>query len=126
LERDGRVQVVGVEAGAGPDRKRYAITAEGVTDLDAWLAEPEEPQPQLQSVLFTKVMLALMSGRPAGEYLVGHELRKSYGLTPALRGASLLHPRPAPCSASPPATTPSVSSSDVSRSNLMIPGRRPT
>jgi DNA-binding PadR family transcriptional regulator len=69
LERDGRVEVLGVEAGAGPDRKRYAITAEGVTDLDAWLAEPEEPQPQLQAVLFTKVVLALMSGRPAGQYL---------------------------------------------------------
>ncbi|WBB70057.1 PadR family transcriptional regulator [Micromonospora sp. WMMD812] len=69
LERDGRVTVVGVEAGAGPDRKRYSITPEGVTDLDSWLAEPEAPQPQLQSVLFTKVVLALMSGRPAAEYL---------------------------------------------------------
>jgi DNA-binding PadR family transcriptional regulator len=69
LERDGRVTVVGVEAGAGPDRKRYSITAEGVTDLDAWLAEPEEPQPQLQTLLFTKVVLALMSGRAAGKYL---------------------------------------------------------
>jgi DNA-binding PadR family transcriptional regulator len=69
LERDGRVTVVGVEAGAGPDRKRYSITAEGATDLDAWLAEPEEPQPQLQTLLFTKVVLALMSGRAAGKYL---------------------------------------------------------
>ncbi len=69
LERDGRVEVVGVEAGAGPDRKRYAITAEGVTELDAWLAEPEDPQLHLQSVLFTKVVLALMSGRPAARYL---------------------------------------------------------
>jgi DNA-binding PadR family transcriptional regulator len=69
LERDGRVTVVAVEAGAGPDRKRYSITAEGVTDLDAWLAEPEEPRSQLQTVLFTKVVLALMSGRGAAEYL---------------------------------------------------------
>jgi DNA-binding PadR family transcriptional regulator len=69
LERDGRVEVVGVEAGAGPDRKRYSITREGVTDLVGWLAEPEEPQPQLQTVLFTKVVLALMSGRPAHDYL---------------------------------------------------------
>ena len=69
LERDGRVSIAGVEAGDGPDRKRYSITPEGVTDLDAWLAEPEEPQPQLQSVLFTKVVLALMSGRPAAAYL---------------------------------------------------------
>lgn len=69
LVRDGRVEVVGVEAGAGPDRKRYSITPEGVTDLDAWLSEPEEPQPQLQSVLFTKVVLALMSDRSAQHFL---------------------------------------------------------
>ena len=69
LERAGRVEVAAVEAGAGPDRKRYSITAEGVTDLDAWLGEPEEPQPQLQSVLFTKVVLALMSGRSAQAFL---------------------------------------------------------
>jgi DNA-binding PadR family transcriptional regulator len=69
LVRDGLVEVVAVEAGAGPDRKRYAITPEGVTDLDAWLGEPEEPQPQLQSVLFTKVVLALLSGRPADDFL---------------------------------------------------------
>jgi DNA-binding PadR family transcriptional regulator len=69
LVRDGRAEVVGVEAGAGPDRKRYSITPEGVTDLDAWLREPEEPQPQLQSVLFTKVVLALMSGRSAQRFL---------------------------------------------------------
>jgi DNA-binding PadR family transcriptional regulator len=75
LERDGRVQVVRVEAGAGPDRKRYSITREGVTELDAWLAEPEEPRPALQSVLFTKVVLSLMSGRPAHTYLDAQRAR---------------------------------------------------
>jgi DNA-binding PadR family transcriptional regulator len=69
LVRDGLVELVGVEPGEGPDRKRYSITAEGVTDLDAWLAEPEDPQPQLQTVLFTKVVLALLSGRPAQAFL---------------------------------------------------------
>lgn len=69
LERDGLVEIVGVEAGAGPDRKRYAITPQGVTDLDAWLGEPEEPLPHLQPVLFTKVVLALLSDRPAQHYL---------------------------------------------------------
>jgi DNA-binding PadR family transcriptional regulator len=69
LERDGLVEVVGVEAGAGPDRKRYAITPEGVTDLDQWLGEPEEPQPHRQSVLFTKVVVALLSGRSAERFL---------------------------------------------------------
>jgi len=90
LERDGRVEVAGVEAGAGPDRKRYSITREGVTDLDAWLSEPEEPQPQLQTVLFTKVVLALMSGRPAGDYLDAQRathLATIKALTAARRGA---------------------------------------
>ncbi|MEU7874337.1 PadR family transcriptional regulator [Dactylosporangium sp. NPDC049140] len=75
LERDGRVTALGVEAGGGPERRRYAITPEGVTGLGAWLAEPEDPQPQLQTVLFTKVTLALMSGRPAGAYLDAQRTR---------------------------------------------------
>jgi DNA-binding PadR family transcriptional regulator len=68
LERDGLVEVH-AEAGSGPDRKRYTITPEGVTDLDAWLCEPEEPRPHRQSVLFTKVVLALLSGRSAEGFL---------------------------------------------------------
>src|SRR5688500_4181633 len=59
LQKGGLIEVVGVEPGAGPDRKRYSITAEGVTDLERWLSEPEQPQPQLQTVLFQKVVLAL-------------------------------------------------------------------
>ncbi|GIH02320.1 PadR family transcriptional regulator [Rhizocola hellebori] len=92
LQRDGLIAIVGVEAGAGPDRKRYSITAEGVTDLERWLAEPEEPQPQLQTVLFQKVMLALLSGRSAGEYLDaqrGVHLTAMRELTTARRTASL-------------------------------------
>jgi len=58
-----------VEPGAGPDRKRYAITAEGSTDLESWLSEPEDPRPDLQPVLFTKVVLALLCGRPAEAFL---------------------------------------------------------
>jgi DNA-binding PadR family transcriptional regulator len=69
LERDGRVEVQGTEPGSGPERKRYAITANGVTTLEHWLAEPELPEPRLQSVLFAKVVLALMSGRPADRFL---------------------------------------------------------
>ena len=69
LLRDGLVEVDAVESGAGPARKRYAITHLGVTDLDCWLGEPEPPEPHLQTVLFTKVALALLSGRPATELL---------------------------------------------------------
>jgi DNA-binding PadR family transcriptional regulator len=69
LERDGRAIVLGTEAGGGPERKRYAITSQGVTDLERWLAEPEVPEPHLQTVLFSKVVLALLSGRDAEHYL---------------------------------------------------------
>ncbi|HEY3139716.1 MAG TPA: PadR family transcriptional regulator [Acidimicrobiales bacterium] len=69
LERDGRVEVQGTEHGSGPERKRYAITPEGVTVLEDWLAKPEPPEPHLQSVLFAKVVLALVSGRPADRFL---------------------------------------------------------
>lgn len=69
LERDGQVEARGIEAGSGPDRKRYAITPEGVTALDQWLTEPEPAEPHLQSVLFAKVVLALFSGRSAEQFL---------------------------------------------------------
>jgi DNA-binding PadR family transcriptional regulator len=68
LARDGKV-VTDVEPGAGPDRKRYVITDLGVTEVETWLTEPVEAEPHLQTVLFSKVVLALMLGRPADRYL---------------------------------------------------------
>jgi DNA-binding PadR family transcriptional regulator len=69
LARDGKVLVGEPEPGAGPERKRYVITEDGVTEVESWLAEPVEPEPHLQTVLFAKVVLALMTGRSAEEYL---------------------------------------------------------
>jgi DNA-binding PadR family transcriptional regulator len=69
LARDGKVAAGEAEPGAGPDRKRYVITSDGVSDVESWLREPVAPEPHLQTVLFAKVVLALMSGRPAAEYL---------------------------------------------------------
>jgi DNA-binding PadR family transcriptional regulator len=69
LARDGKVTAADAEPGAGPDRKRYVITDQGVTEVEAWLTEPVEPEPHLQTVLFVKVVLALMSGRDAEHYL---------------------------------------------------------
>lgn len=69
LERDGLIDLAAEERGQGPDRKRYAITEDGVTDLEEWLSEPEPAEPHIQSVLFTKVVLALMSGREPQKYL---------------------------------------------------------
>jgi DNA-binding PadR family transcriptional regulator len=96
LARDGKVLVGEAEPGAGPDRKRYVITEQGVTEVEAWLGEPVEPEPHLQTVLFVKVVLALMSGRSAEGYLdrqrAAHmrrmreltELRRTGGVVDAL------------------------------------------
>src|SRR3954451_6323828 len=96
LARDGKVVAADSEPGAGPDRKRYVITDEGVSELEAWLAEPVAPEPHLQTVLFVKVVLSLMSGRSAEHYLdtqrAAHlarmreltELRRSSSLVDAL------------------------------------------
>lgn len=69
LLRNGLVEEAGVEAGDGPERKRYAITDAGVTDVEHWLGTPEKPEPYLQNTLYAKVVLALLSGRSADEVL---------------------------------------------------------
>jgi DNA-binding PadR family transcriptional regulator len=69
LLKNGLVEVEGVEPGEGPERKRYAITHAGVTDVESWLAQPEKPEPYLQSTLYTKAVLALMTGRDAATVL---------------------------------------------------------
>lgn len=69
LTRDGKVVMSEVGPGVGPDRKQYVITELGATEVDQWLTQPVEPEPHLQSLLFTKVALALMLERPAEDYL---------------------------------------------------------
>jgi DNA-binding PadR family transcriptional regulator len=65
LLKNRLVEIDAVEPGAGPERKRYAITPAGVTDVERWLSEPERPEPYLQSTLYAKVVLALLTGRGA-------------------------------------------------------------
>jgi DNA-binding PadR family transcriptional regulator len=96
LARDGKVVMGEPEPGAGPDRKRYVITEQGATEVQAWLSEPVEPEPHLQTVLFAKVVLALMLDRSAEGYLDTQrgahlqrmreltELRRSGGVVDAL------------------------------------------
>jgi DNA-binding PadR family transcriptional regulator len=69
LARDGKVMISEVQPGEGPDRKRYVITELGATEVNTWLTEPVEPEPHLQTVLFAKVVIALMLHRPAEQYL---------------------------------------------------------
>ncbi|NUR09118.1 MAG: PadR family transcriptional regulator, partial [Nocardioidaceae bacterium] len=69
LLKNGLVEVDGIEPGGGPERKRYAITDAGITDVQRWLATPEKPEPYLQSTLYTKVVLALLTRRDAADIL---------------------------------------------------------
>ncbi|NSC23643.1 PadR family transcriptional regulator [Streptomyces albus subsp. chlorinus] len=69
LLKNGLVEVEGVEPGEGPERKRYAITEAGVTDVHTWLSTPEKPEPYLQSTLYTKLVLALLTGRDGAALL---------------------------------------------------------
>jgi DNA-binding PadR family transcriptional regulator len=69
LLKGGLVEVEGLESGDGPDRKRYTITSAGITDVRTWLEQPEKPETFLQNTLYTKVVLALLTGRPAGAIL---------------------------------------------------------
>jgi DNA-binding PadR family transcriptional regulator len=93
LARDGKVIVGEAEPGAGPERKRYVITEQGVTEVEAWLAEPVQPEPHLQTVLFVKVVLALMSGRSAEHYLDSQRaahLQRMRELTELRRSGSMV------------------------------------
>ena len=93
LARDGKVVAADAEPGAGPDRKRYVITEQGVSEVETWLAEPVEPEPHLQTVLFVKVVLALMSGRPAATYLDAQRaahLQRMRELTERKRGGTIV------------------------------------
>jgi hypothetical protein len=49
--------------------KHGLVTADGVADVERWLAEPEKPDLYLQSTLYAKVVIALRSGRAAIEIL---------------------------------------------------------
>jgi DNA-binding PadR family transcriptional regulator len=69
LLRDGFVVVDAVEREEGPDRKLYAITPSGVARLEEWLMDPIDPAAYLRSEQFSKVVVALLSGRPAEEIL---------------------------------------------------------
>ena len=93
LARDGMVIAGNAEPGDGPERKRYAITDTGKDEVDAWLADPIEPEPHLQTVLFAKVTLALMLGKPAAAYLDAQRtahLRRMQDLTELKRTGSLV------------------------------------
>jgi len=71
LQRDGRIQPHGSGQDGGPRRTSYALTARGREDIQIWLGDTEPPAPHLGSVLFSKVVVALLAADEATaiEYL---------------------------------------------------------
>ncbi|MER7210529.1 PadR family transcriptional regulator [Streptosporangium sp. NPDC000239] len=93
LARDGKVTAGQSEPGDGPDRKRYAITPLGSQEVAVWLAEPVAAEPFLQTVLFTKVVLALLLGQDAQGYLDAQRathMRRMRELSEIKRGDALV------------------------------------
>ena len=93
LARDGLAVAGPAEHGDGPERKRYAITPQGISQVEKWLAEPAAPEPHLQTVLFAKVVLALMLDRPADRYLDAQRkahLQRMRELTELKRSGNLM------------------------------------
>ena len=93
LARDGKAVVGEAEPGSGPDRKRYTITETGKGEVEAWLAQPIPAEPHLQTELFVKVVLSLMLGRPAEEYLDAQRsahMRRMHELTELKQRGSLV------------------------------------
>lgn len=64
MQQHGQVRLEAIERVDGPDRRRFAITADGRAELERWLNDPLPPEPHLQAALYAKVVLAILSGRP--------------------------------------------------------------
>lgn len=69
LQRDTLIEPVSVDRAAGPDRTVYAATSQGRASVQQWLESPVPDGPYLQSVVFAKVLLALMAGRSGAHVL---------------------------------------------------------
>jgi DNA-binding PadR family transcriptional regulator len=69
LERDGLVDVIETSQAAGPERRVYALTDAGRTQLTSWLEHAEEPGSFAADELVRKTVTALHSGHDASGFL---------------------------------------------------------
>src|SRR5260370_40956887 len=65
LARDGKTVAGPAQQGAGPERRRYVITAAGARDGERWPARPAPPGPALQVELSARAGGAPTRARPA-------------------------------------------------------------
>lgn len=79
MVRDESIRALGEEAGGGPDRKKYEITAAGQDRVCEWLFTPDVPSEVLQSELFANTVIALLLDDDADQLLdvqrAGHKAR---------------------------------------------------
>lgn len=69
LLRDSKLTIEATEQTVGPERKLYAITKLGQADLEQWLSTPEKLHPDMQSVLFEKVVTSILMDKEPNVYL---------------------------------------------------------
>lgn len=61
LERDGLIAPTAQDQDGGPERTWYALTDDGRAGLDDWLGAVEPPAPYVTSILFSKVVVSLLT-----------------------------------------------------------------
>jgi DNA-binding PadR family transcriptional regulator len=69
FERHGLAEMIEVESGEGPERKRYRITEQGVRLVSDWVFAAQAPAVFATSSLFARVAVALLSGRDPHQVL---------------------------------------------------------
>src|SRR5580692_1676566 len=69
LLRDKKVSIEHSERSLGPERKLYAITDFGRAELENWLFSPEKLHPNTQTVLFIKVVTAILLDKKPDNFL---------------------------------------------------------
>lgn len=71
LKRDGKVTDTAEppEKAGGPERIKYQITNSGSEYFQAWLRQPEQVNPYLQTTMYYKVVLALLNDTDATQFL---------------------------------------------------------
>lgn len=92
LVKHGLIELLGDEAGGGPDRKRYEITDAGRDRLEQWLFQADTPSASLQSNLFAKTIIALLLDEDAARLLDlqrAEHLARMRELTRRKQGADL-------------------------------------
>jgi DNA-binding PadR family transcriptional regulator len=92
LVKYGLIDLLGDEAGVGPDRKRYEITKAGRDHVTEWMFAADVPSASLRRNLFAKTVIALILGDDAERLLDaqrGEHLARMRTLTQQKRNADL-------------------------------------